>query len=52
MSKAVESKEVQEFSAESGILVYSLGPDETKAQMTSEFEAFRTVMGPLGLIKQ
>ena len=52
MSKAVESKEVQDFSAESGILVYSLGPDETKAQMTSEFEAFRTVMGPLGLIKQ
>ena len=52
MSKAVESKEVQEFSAESGILVYSLGPDETKAQMTSEYEAFRAVMGPLGLIKQ
>ncbi|MCW5710708.1 tripartite tricarboxylate transporter substrate binding protein [Shinella sp.] len=52
MSKAVESKEVQDFSVESGILVYSLGPDETKAQMTSEYEAFRAVMGPLGLIKQ
>ena len=52
MQKAVDSKEVQDFSAESGILVYSLGPDETKAQMTSEYEAFRAVMGQLGLIKQ
>lgn len=52
MKKAVESKEVQEFSAESGILVYAQGPAETKAQMTSEYEAFRSVMGDLGLIKE
>lgn len=52
MEKAVSSKEVQDFSAESGILVYALGPTETNAQMKSEYDAFRAVMGALGLIKK
>ena len=52
MEQAVASEDVQAFSAESGILVYSQGPAETKTQMMSEYEAFRAVMGELGLIKQ
>lgn len=52
MEKAVASQDVQAFSQESGIIVYAQGPAETKAQMTSEYEAFRAVMGELGLIKQ
>lgn len=52
MKEAVASEEVQAFSAESGILVYALSPADTKAQMQSEYDAFRAVMGELGLIKQ
>lgn len=52
MAKAVDTPEVQDFAAESGIIVYALGPAETKAQMTAEYDSFREIMGKLGLIKQ
>ena len=52
MTQAVASDAVQAFSKESGILVYSQGPAETKEQMQSEHDAFRAVMSDLGLIKQ
>ena len=52
MAHAVETDDVKDFSKESDVLVYALSPQDTKAQMQSEYDAFRGVMGDLGLIKK